>query len=77
MDRQRLSGRSGQLQWISVAPLLFVSSKFLFRMYGRKQKMLLVMGKDSKPSGKIWPFFPPFNMYRFRDQKLFHINRRE
>lgn len=40
------------------------------RMHGRKQKILLVMGKDHEPSGKIWlGFFFLFNMYIFRDQK--------
>lgn len=51
--------------------------KIPVRMYGREQKLLTVISKDSKSSGKKGGGLSLFNMYSFRDQKGLHLNRRE
>lgn len=57
----------------------FSLCKIPVRMYGREQKLLTVISKDSKSSGKNGERggLSLFNMYSFRDQKVLHLNRRE
>lgn len=78
-----ISGQPGSIWRNLTVPEAFngFSSFSLFkipaRMYGREQKQLTVMGENDESSGENLGYFFLFNMYSFRDQKVFHINKRE